>query len=236
MEREKLIQFFKDLSFVEDTHTYFIKDKKVDISVSGLYKKFVKPFDIKGTSMGTARKEGKTQQEVLASWKKAGDDACRLGTKVHLFGEKAAFDRTLIPSNGQEVATLKFWNDLPEHIQPCIMELAMYHKIYKFAGTGDILLYNSKTGNYIIADWKTNKNIFKNYKGQRMLEPFSNLLDMPLNLYQLQLSYYQLMFEQTGLKVENRKVVWLRPDGTYQMYDCEDYTVILEQYLKQTRL
>ena len=76
----------------------------------------------------------------------------------------------------------------------------------------------------------------KNFKGKKMLSLFDDLLDMPLNHYQLQLSFYQILFEQIGLKVEGRKIIWLKPDGEYDMYDTEDYTGILKEYLKHNKV
>ena len=69
-----------------------------------------------------------------------------------------------------------------------------------------------------------------------MLGPFKDLLDMPLNHYQLQLSFYQILFEQLGLRVESRKIIWVKPTGDYEMYDTQDYTSILKDYLKNNKV
>ena len=129
-----------------------------------------------------------------------------------------------------EEAIVNFWNDLPSTVIPVVMELQMYHKEYMFAGTADILLYNTVTNTFIIGDYKTNKDLFKNYKGKTLLSPFKNLLDNPYNKYQLQLSFYQLLLEQTGFKVSSRKLIWLKPDGTYLLYNTDDYTDILNRF------
>ena len=232
----KILKFFNGLEFNEGQHLYTVNGKNINSSVSKIIKNFVKPFDTDGISKGVARKRGLSQKEVLAEWKEISDKACDKGTRVHIFGELYPFDRTLKPSDKYEEAVVKFWNDLPSHIVPVIMELRMYHKDYLFAGTGDILLYNKISGQYIIGDYKTNKDLFKNFKGQKMLSLFDDLLDMPLNHYQLQLSFYQILFEQIGLKVESRKIIWLKPDGTYDMYDTEDYTGTLKEYLKHNKV
>ena len=92
------------------------------------------------------------------------------------------------------------------------------------AGTADIILYNTKTNKFIIADYKTNIDLFKNYKGKKMLIPFQDKLDMPFSKYELQLSFYQNLFEQCGYEVEDRKIIWLREDGTFEVYKTEDLT------------
>lgn len=65
-----------------------------------------------------------------------------------------------------------------------------------------------------------------------MLGVFNNLLDNPFNHYQLQLSFYQILFEQSGFKVSSRKLIWLLDDGTYKMYNMDDYTQQLKEQLK----
>ena len=69
---------------------------------------------------------------------------------------------------------------------------------------------------------------FKNYKGKTMTGPFSHLLDNPLNHYVIQLSYYQLLLEQVGVKVTKRVIVWLGLDGKFSMIDTDDVTDILK--------
>lgn len=236
MNKDKILNFFKELEFDEGRHLYTVNGGKINSSVSKIIKNFVKPFDTKGISTAVAKQRGISPEEVLREWKFISDTACNQGTRVHLFGEMYPFNRDLKPGDKFEEAIVKFWNDLPPHIVPVTMELRMYHKDYLFAGTGDILLYNILTGHYIIGDYKTNKDLFKNFKGQKMLGEFSDLLDMPLNHYQLQLSFYQILFEQIGLKVESRKIIWLLPNGEYEMYDTKDYTPELKQYLKNNKV
>lgn len=87
-------------------------------------------------------------------------------------------------------------------------------------------------GKSLIPTHNTNKDLFKNYKGQTMIGPFNHLLDTPFNHYQLQLSYYQILLEQIeGLKISGRKLIWIKPTGDYLMYNLEDYTKELKQEL-----
>lgn len=241
MEKMKIdiLECFKGLEFEEESHKYFFNSKPIKISVSGLIKNFYEPFDSYEVSLKVAQRTGVDQKELLKEWDEAGKKAIKTGNKSHLFGEVYPFNRHLEPSNGFEEAIVKFWNDLPEHVVPVIMELRMFHKEFMFAGTADILLFNTITGTFIIGDYKTNKDLFKNYKGiennwkgKMMTGVFSHLLDCPYNKYQLQLSFYQILFEQTGFKVSSRKLIWLLPDGTYKMYSTDDYTEILKEQLK----
>jgi len=234
MEEAKIqiLEYFKGLEFYEDEHKYMYHSKPIKISVSGLIKHFYEPFDSYNISLRIAKRDGISQEEVLKGWDNEGKKGISKGNKAHLFGEVYPFNKHLEPNDKYDEAIIKFWNDLPSHIVPVIMELRMFHKEYMFAGTADILLYNTITKMFIIGDYKTNKDLFKNFKGKKMLGPFKDLLDSPFNHYQLQLSFYQILFEQCGLKVSSRKLIWLLSDGTYNMYDLEDYTKVLKEQLQ----
>lgn len=234
--KREILDFFKELEFDEGKHLYSVNGNKINSSVSKVIKNFVKPFDSYTNSLRVAKRRGISQKEVLKEWEDKKNKACDKGTKTHLFGELYPFNRHLKPRNKLEEAVVKFWNDLPSTVIPVIMELQMYHKDYLYAGTADILLYNTVTKKFIIGDYKTNEDLFKNYKGKKMLGLFNNLLDCPYNKYQLQLSFYQILFEQTGFEVSSRKVIWLKPTGEYELYSTKDYTGILKEYLKYNKV
>ena len=236
MNKDKILRFFNKLEFDEPNHIYSIAGKKIKSSVSKLVKIFVKQTDFNEIATAIDKRDSLPGGTTSLMWDLNSKVSLAIGTAAHFFGELYAFNRVLKPSNNYEKAIAKFWNDLPGHIVPVEMELKMYHKDYMFAGTGDILLYNTITGRYIIGDYKTNKDLFKNHKGQKMLGIFKHLLDMPLNHYQLQLSFYQILFEQIGLEVESRKIIWVKPNGTYEMYDTEDHTEALKEYLKNNEV
>lgn len=232
----QFLEFFKDLEFNEEEHKYFLFGKQLKISVSGLVKNFEKKVNFEEIAqrkdiandllIGTTSNLWNTKKEV----------ACEKGTKVHLFGELYPFNRHLKPRNKYEEAIVNFWNDIPSHIIPVIVELRMYHKKYLFAGTADIILYNTLTKKFIIADYKTNEDLFKNFNGKTLKAPFEKLLDNPFSKYELQLSFYQILLEQLGIEVYERKIIWLKEDATYSMYNTEDYTVILNEYLKNNEI
>ena len=109
----------------------------------------------------------------------------------------------------------------------------MYSEEFGIAGTADIICYNLKTKKLKILDYKTNKDLFKNYKEQKMLPPFDNFLDCSFNMYKLQLSMYQYFIEQTGYEVESRTLIWLKPDGTYETHKIESVKdTLLEEMIK----
>ncbi len=226
--------YFNDITFQEKGHKYFVGKRKLEKSVSNLIEDFYDPFPVLEASIRTAKKENKTHEQVQKEWKKKSDIACKEGSETHLFGENYVFDRGLKPISKKEEAIVKFFNDLPDFIIPVMPEIVMYHKHLFFAGTADLLLYNTKTNTYIIADYKTNEDLFKNYNGKRMIKMFSHLYDNPFNHYQIQLSLYQILFEQISpsYEVGMRTIIWLLPDGNYQLYNTDDYTKALKEFYK----
>jgi ATP-dependent exoDNAse (exonuclease V) beta subunit len=224
----KIQKPFSNLTFEEKRHRYYVEGQPISKSVSALIGDFYEHFDAQQVAPHSAAKMGLTTEEVLAHWAAINQESRDRGHRVHNFGEVYQFNRNLKPSCPQEGAIVKFWQDVPEHILPLAAELRMYHFKHLFAGTADIILFDTKTQTYIIADYKTNKDLFKNYMGKTMIGPFNHLLDMPLNHYVIQLSYYQLLLEQIGVKVSRRVIIWLGLDGNYQLFDTEDVTDILK--------
>ena len=238
----QLYNSFQGLQFVEEGHTYS-KDGVALTPVSNIVHLFVEPFDIEGIAPLSAAKRGITTEEMIAEWNYIKIKAQVFGTATHLFGENYAIAKffkkldpsSFIPSNGHEKAIIKYWNELPSHIVPVYMELQMFSLKWKIAGTADILLYNTITKKLIIADYKTNKDLFKNFQKKTMLAPFTNLLDMPFNHYAIQFSLYQLLLEEKGFEVEDRVLVWLLPDGTYNLYQMKYEGKQLKKYLDENR-
>lgn len=231
---EDLTSFFSDLTFDEKEHAYYVNGKRLSRSVSSFLKDFGHKFNEDKMSYLVAKKEGKTQHEIKTQWRKKASESCELGTRVHMFGEKYLADKTLTPSSPYEEALVKFWSKAPSYIVPAHLELKMYHKKYMFGGTADLVLFDEKNKGYYIYDYKTNQDLFKNYKGQTLLMPFQDLLDSPINKYQIQLSLYQILLEQaTEYPVFKRALIWLKPDTNFEVYQCVDYTTKLKEYLRR---
>ena len=231
---------FNGLSIDEQTHTYTYKGNVLP-SVSSIIEGLSEEFDTLKHATRVAKKEGVTVETIIKRWEDGNKLSCDNGHSVHDFGEnyvnKKYFQGSdvsvLFSSNGQEEAIIKYWNELPNYYLPIILELKMYSKIFGYAGTCDILLYNLKTRKFVIADYKTNIDLFKNFKGQTMLPPFEYLLDMPYNHYQIQLSLYELLLEEKGYRIENRVIIWLFPDGTYKTYETNDFRRLIKKYLNE---
>ena len=230
--RIEIEDFFKEIKFDEASHSYTVKGKNLK-PVSYVLKDFQEPFDEQKMAFLVAKKKGISIQEVLDDWHKKRDDSCALGTKVHLFAENYIKTREGEPTNGQEKAMKTYLDKIPYYVVPLCTELQMYSEKWNIAGTADLMFYDTKNDKILIRDWKSNKDLFKNYKGKRLLAPFDDLEDSPFNKYQLQLSLYQILFEQTGFKIENRALIWVKEDGSYELYQTNDYRDRLIEHLNK---
>lgn len=219
---QEIKAFFSELEFNAEAHSYNHRGRALS-SVSSYIKRYTEPFDAHKIAGFVAKKRGCSREEVLQEWEDKKNAACDKGNKAHYFGETYVLDKTK-PSTPYEQAIVNFWDSIPEHIIPMSFELQMYSVELGIAGTSDIILYNTITKKFIIADYKTNEDLFKNYKGKKLLAPFQDQLDSPFGKYQIQLSFYQLLFEQLGegFEVEARYIIWLRPDGTFERFSTSD--------------
>lgn len=203
-----------------------------------------------------------TVEEIVESWNKISRDSCSHGTERHEFGESAfyymigeydkilpAFKDRLTEDGGfmalhpKEEAVVKFYEEIPQCIVPILAETRVYVEYDRagYAGTFDILFYYdaelvnkpARSSGLVIMDWKTNKNLYKNFKEQKLLSPFDHLLDMPLSTYKLQLSLYENALHKIELKTVGRRILWLKPDGTYEKINLESYREKIDDELKK---
>ena len=203
-----------------------------------------------------------TVDEIVNSWKKISDDACSHGTDIHEFGESTFYYMTgqydkILPEfkdrltedggfkaiHPKEEAIVKFYEEIPRCIVPILAETRVFVEYGKagYAGTFDILFYYDPAlddlpedrGGLIIMDWKTNKDLYKNFNSQILLPPFHGLLDMPLSTYKLQLSLYENALYKIGMKVIGRRLLWLKPNGEYEKINLESYRSQIDEELQK---
>ena len=204
-----------------------------------------------------------TPEMILEKWKSISTEACTTGTFRHEFGESCFYfmtgqmdkilpnykdrvteDGGFIAYDPKEEAVVRFYEDIPRSIVPILAETKVYDEELGYSGTFDILFYydaeldgkNPENSGLVVMDWKTNRDLYKNFMGKTLLYPFNELLDMPLSTYKLQLSLYQSCLEKIGMKVIARRILWLKPDGTYDKISLEEYVNILREDLKNKDL
>lgn len=221
---------FKGLTFKEKSHEYFVNEKKVPISVSGIIKSFISVTDWDAIATAIAKRDGLTKEQVVKSWRDKNTKACASGSKTHDFAENLT--ENSVAENLKEQAVINFWKKLekenPGRYFLIAKEVRMYHKLYNFSGTCDFVLFDALLNGYIIGDYKTNEDLFKNYKEQTLIEPFEFLLDCPYNHYQIQLSLYEILLEQIEIPIFERWIIYLRDDSNHNIYKTHDFSVHLK--------
>lgn len=230
---------FSDLKFDSQRHLYYVHSKPY-ISVSRKVEQHAPKFEANLILPYSAEKQTRIREkpvsieELREEWRQINEEACRLGHETHDFME--SFTGIETPVTPQQKAGVKFFQDYSYNYEILFRELRMYSKKFQYAGTEDLILQHKKDKSIITADYKTNKDLFKCYKGQRLLEPFDDLEATPYNKIQLQLSYYQIMLEEIGLKVADRWLVYLKSDGTYAIFKLWNFVTELKEYMMLTNI
>ena len=154
----------------------------------------------------------------------------------------------LAPIHPKEEAVVHFLDALPPSYHLVLNEARIYsgknpdasrNLSQQVCGTFDMLYYYDGGGNpekagFIIFDYKTNKCLENDLNlrfGKYLREPFNDLVEQDLSLYTIQLSLYALMLEDIGLKIIDRKLIWLKEDGTFEKKTVPDVTEKLRECL-----
>ena len=212
-------------------------------SVSNLVKSFIPVVDWNTVAYTVAPLRGTTGQKIIKDWKYEKDISIIRGNLTHKFGELLG-KHALPPRTTQEKAIVNFWKYLDKNRYIRVAkEVRMYHKKLFFSGTCDFVLYDTWEHKFIIGDYKTNKDIFKQYGTKKMLFPFDLFLDRPFEHYEVQLSLYDILLSQLGIQVAERWIVWLLDDekckekklpvGSYKLYKAQDHKSTLLGWLYQ---
>ena len=247
----KLEDSFSDILFLEKNHTYKISGNLAKYSVSGLIKKYEKPFESKKIASFIARRDGFTIEEVLEKWDFSRDYSCHKGSEFHKFVEnflarkQTSIDRESIKQFFftrknflTETSISEYCMELTKAIKNFINFYTWWkqdHILIKsefvigdiessICGTIDNLSYNKKTKELVIFDYKTNKEIKKNNQyGEKFLKPFNHLDNCEFNKYSLQMSLYATILEKiTAFSVPKSYIVWVNGETNYELIECLD--------------
>lgn len=163
--------------------------------------------------------------EVLQNLIRTGDESVITECIKPQYG-----DGYLIPCCPKQEAAMKYWEDLfnLDDVYPLLAECKMYMPLGNkygideiFCGTADILLAYKNQGKWCLFchDFKTNASLSNTYSRNNhitMLSPFDDLIDEPMGHYTIQLGLYSMMLEDLGYDVIDRRLIWLKEDGTYE--------------------
>jgi ATP-dependent exoDNAse (exonuclease V) beta subunit len=241
----KLEEAFSDVFFIQKNHTYKIKGNPSKSSVSGVIKKYESVFDSQNISEKIAKKRGVSQSEILEEWDFKREYSCHKGSEFHLFVENfLARKQISIDDDSLSLFFNKHKNFLNENsintykeeLKKLIKNFIMFYNWWKkdhilfksefvigdeqtgICGTIDNLSYNKKTNEFVIFDYKTNKEIKnKNEYGEKMLGILSHLDKCEFVKYSLQLSLYSTIIEKiTSIKIPNSYIIWVNGEDTFE--------------------
>lgn len=223
------------LSFIEETHTYYIKNKEGQIvsnfpSVSTVITQFYEPFDDLTKSFEMCNGDLVEQDILLKEWRATADYANNQGSRVHFLLEtdllkmyksdkevrKPIFecDEEQIYFGNQMIAAGHNFIRAMHRRGAVLLDTEMVLGSAELGYTGQpdkVWLMRGKNGElgFVITDWKTNKP--KNFEVQHytgnMLPPFEKYNDTALEHYKIQLPLYgRLILDMLkGTKYENIK-------------------------------
>jgi hypothetical protein len=208
-----------DLTFVEDTHTYYMKDvdgvvKDTFPSVSSVIKYFYDEFDSEGISLRKAQGDLEVQQQLLDEWKAAGDYATNMGSRVHYLLEKKLIDMfggykevrqpifecdftQILKGDSMVSAGTKYLDVMVERGAVLLdTEIVLGDPELAYTGQPDKvwLIMNKEQTEFglVITDWKSNKpkNFEETHFTTRMKYPFQKHPNNALGHYFTQLPFY----------------------------------------------
>ena len=222
---KQLLNKFKDLTFEEGKHIYRI-NKKIIPSTSSFVAKFYKKFDAIKKSKQMTKSSGEAE-ELRAEWKKTNTDSIKRGNYIHNFLEHYVPFSTLPKEELLRNPAIEI-NKLEEKYTTIANEFRMYNEEIWYAGTADKIMVDDN-GDLIIVDYKTNKDLWKNFRGRMLLEPFHYVRDNPYNHYVIQQNMYKDMLELAGFKVSKMIIKWFKQDGTIKTFELRDISNLLKK-------
>ena len=242
-----------NLYFIEDNHKYFMKNQNGELksnwpSVSGVLKKFYRPFPTAEASLKKAKGDVILQQKFIKEWSQMADYANNIGSRVHYILEKnllkrfgldkevrepefnCDFEQTIISDHMVKYGD-KFCEKMISNGAVLIdTELVMGDPELGYTGQADkIWLVSNKERTQlgiVITDYKTNKpkNFVETKWTDRMYDPYQDLPNTALGHYYVQLSLYGKLFKKMlqGTRYENlpivRATLILLKDSCYEEY------------------
>ena len=207
------------LTFVEDTHTYTMLDKKGELrsdwpSVSKVMKLFYTEFDSDGIAEKKAAGDPVEKERLLQEWSDAGTYSTNMGSRVHYFLEKKSVemfgldkevrepifevDFTQILKGDSMISAGGRYLELMLEREGVLLdtEIVLGSNELGYVGQPDkkwLFFNKDKTEvGIVVTDWKTNKkkNFESNHFTKKMKHPFNDLDDTALGHYFTQLPFY----------------------------------------------
>ena len=243
------LNVFQNYKFYDEGHFYTCNNKRIGTSMTGLIHQYSNPFKAEEMASMTAlknKKENKkngtnlpeTTLDVLETWRIENKFSTVKGSECHLFAqeiwkgnlyeidyskidEDVDLQRLKNSFNKIKQQALNFYEDYKDILIPIADEFLVGSEVYDIGGSIDNLFYNILSGEIVMVDYKTNKEIkYKGFRDATMLVPLDHLQDCNYIHYCIQLNGYEKLFEdKTGLKIGEKIIVYFDENA-------DDYEII----------
>ncbi len=236
-------QTFNGYMFEEKTHTYYWNGSKVRYSVTQFIDRFFEPFDSENISRKYAEKHGRTQEDVLAEWKKKADVSAIAGTAIHSHMENLKRGKRFEIDYGPAKEAGLF-EEVKERVEILLPQAEAFHqdtvgKLFPvhleytvgfediIAGNIDMLCWNAYANEFQIWDYKNLKEMStRNFFNKKCKGIFSRYDDCSLVHYSIQLNMYKAILEMVlGIRIGGCYLVhfdYQKPGATFKVYNCLD--------------
>ena len=208
-----------NLSFIEETHTYYMNNLKGEIvsnypSVSTVLKSFYTPFNAESTkSFKNCNGDPEKERALLKEWADSGTYASYMGSRVHFILEEYLVelygsykdvrqpifecDDEQIKNGDEMIKAGKEFIDLMHSRGAVLLDTEMVLGSPELGYTGQpdktwLMMGKNNALGIVVTDWKTNKpkNFVPQFYTKNMLTPFQDYDDTSLGHYNIQLPLY----------------------------------------------
>jgi hypothetical protein len=227
------------VEFHEDRHVYRVKDGfyagKELISVTTFISKFFPAFDAPAMAQKCAGKKkyaGMTADEVLAAWETEAERGRSEGTNTHLYAEcllnndmanlpepQSEREAALFGSAAMAVLGLE---ELFEFVASEAIVFSPDKVAGGLAGMTDLIMTDPKNKDWILLDWKQNKEISMSNPWDSGLGPLRHLEASDFNKYGIQLNLYERILRAEGylppgISIRKALIHLVPDDGGYRV-------------------
>lgn len=233
------------ISFVEETHAYYVDGAKVGTSVTSLIHDVFPAFDANAmarkiesgacSAVTRAKYADMSCEEIKQKWELDGKAASALGTRLHADIE-AYFNDTPVLNDSRE--WLFFKQFVAEHghaYTPYRTEWVVFDEDLDLAGSIDFVARSADTSDeFYIYDWKRCRDIKST---NRFESGFGGLPNCNKSHYSIQLNVYRYLLQKKyDIRVTKLFIVVLHPSNAGDRYNLiqidimDDLTEALMRY------
>ena len=210
----------ENIAFEDETHKYHHpKDETGNaeyLSVTTLIDRFF-PFDMDRFIQGKAKKEERSEEDVLNEFLKMRDEAAEKGTYLHEQIENFLKGKEHDASSKEFTMFKRFYEQIvvAKGFEFVEAEKKVLLDEYNVAGTVDALFKKPNTDEYLIVDWKRSKKLVvdgypKKYGYGYALSELSHLDNSSYYKYALQQNIYRYILEKKyGMPISSMNLIVL---------------------------